>query len=98
MRLSTATNDMAYPLKVSARRSSNERPSRQGRHKLIVDKDIGTQKQKPAGLCESISEAISQASSGTVIKVTSNLYEEELVITKPGIILEPKEKGGEVTL
>ena len=49
-------------------------------------------------ICESISEAIKLATSGTVIKNTSNLYEEELVINKPGLVLEPKEKGGEVTL
>lgn len=33
------------------------------------------------------------------IKVASNLYEEQtLKITIPGIVIEPKEKGGEVTL
>ena len=32
------------------------------------------------------------------IKVTSNLYEEKIVITKPGIEIRPKEKGGEVTI
>jgi hypothetical protein len=32
------------------------------------------------------------------IKVASNLYEESLEINVPGLVLEPKEKGGEVTL
>ena len=32
------------------------------------------------------------------IKVASNLYEEDLYINVPGLVLEPKEKGGEVTL
>ena len=35
------------------------------------------------------------------IKIASNLYDlngEPLYITVPGLILEPKEKGGEVTL
>lgn len=34
----------------------------------------------------------------TVIKIASNLYEESLYINVPGIVLEPKERGGEVTL
>ena len=32
------------------------------------------------------------------IKITSNLYEEKIVINKPGIEIRPKEKGGEVTI
>jgi len=32
------------------------------------------------------------------IKITSNLYEEKIEITKPGIEIRPKEKGGEVTI
>lgn len=35
------------------------------------------------------------------LKIASNLYDlngEPLLITVPGLILEPKEKGGEVTL
>ena len=32
------------------------------------------------------------------IKVASHLYEEHLLISVPGLVLEPKEKGGEVTL
>ena len=32
------------------------------------------------------------------IKIASNLYEEQLYINVPGLVLEPKEKGGEVTL
>ena len=32
------------------------------------------------------------------IKIASNLYEESLYINVPGLVLEPKEKGGEVTL
>ena len=32
------------------------------------------------------------------LKVASNLYEEMLYINVPGLILEPKEKGGELTL
>ena len=32
------------------------------------------------------------------VKIASNMYEEALYINVPGIILEPKEKGGEVTL
>ena len=49
------------------------------------------------GVYGSISEAIA-ASEPSVIKISSNLYEEQLVIRKPGLVLEPKEKGGEVTI
>ena len=49
------------------------------------------------GVYASISEAIA-ASEPSVIKISSNLYEEQLVIRKPGLVLEPKEKGGEVTI
>ena len=34
----------------------------------------------------------------TKIKIASNLYEEDLYINVPNLIIEPKEKGGEVTL
>lgn len=62
--------------------------------KLIVDKDIG--KTRLNGIHESIVEALNKAENGTIIKLTSDLYEEQLVITKPNITFEPKEKGGEV--
>lgn len=32
------------------------------------------------------------------VKVTSNLYEESLLLDVPNLVLEPKEKGGEVTI
>ena len=32
------------------------------------------------------------------IKITSNLYEERIDITQPGILIHPKESGGEVTI
>jgi len=46
----------------------------------------------------SISDAINSATPGTIIKIASNVYEEELLITKPGLQFEPKDKNGEVTL
>ena len=69
--------------------------SKHSKPKVIVDKDmLGT---KMPGVYTSISDAIA-ASEPSVIKITSNLYEEQLIIRKPGLILEPKEKEGEVTL
>lgn len=46
----------------------------------------------------SISKALEYASPFTRIKITTGIYEENLKIEKPNIILEPKEKGGEVTI
>jgi len=43
---------------------------------------------KMAGVYSSISEAIA-ASEPSVIKIASNLYEEQLLIRKPGLTLEP---------
>jgi hypothetical protein len=51
-----------------------------------------------SGIKGSITEAIQAATPGTIIKIASNVYEEELLITKPGLQLEPKDKNGEVTL
>jgi hypothetical protein len=69
----------------------------------VVDKIIGGRKTTQAhnaGIRESINAALAEATSGTVIKITSNLYisEEPLIITKANITLGPKETGGEVTI
>lgn len=69
-----------------------------------MDKDIGD--KSIDHIYKSIQLAINDAQENTPIKITSNLYDEPLVIRyfcfncdrKPGLILEPKEKGGEVTL
>ena len=45
-----------------------------------------------------IAEAIESADPGNKIIITSNIYEEELVITTPELTLEPKDVNGEVTL
>lgn len=58
------------------------------------------------GIYLTIQDAIESAYSqqqagkgGTIkIKIASNLYEESLTIKVPNLIIEPKEKGGEVTL
>jgi hypothetical protein len=47
---------------------------------------------------QSISGALASASSNTVIKITGEIYTEELVITKPNITLEPKSEAHEVIL
>jgi len=64
------------------------------RNKLIVDKDTG---QTMEGIHDSVIGALNAAVSNTTIKIASDLYEEQLLITKPNLVLEPKEKGGEVT-
>jgi hypothetical protein len=46
----------------------------------------------------SICDAIHAAMPGSIIKIASNVYHEELLITKPGLIFEPKDKNGEVTI
>ena len=47
----------------------------------------------------SVTAAIASVDEGyATIKVTSNLYEENVEITKPGIEIRPKEKAGEVTI
>ena len=80
---------------------------------MIVDKDI-TEAKGLDKVYTDISSAINAArniqnealSTGLTvedlpelkIKIASDLYEENLYIDVPGLILEPKEKGGEVTL
>lgn len=59
-----------------------------------MDKDA----QGIASVKTSICDAVNAATPGTIIKIASNVYEEELLIKKPGLILEPKDKNGEVTL
>ena len=71
------------------------------RTRIIVDKDAQTSKihDLQENIQNSISDAINSAEEGyATIKVTSNLYEEKIEITKPGIEIRPKEKGGEVTI
>ena len=46
----------------------------------------------------SISKAVEAAVPGTIIKVTSGNYQEAVKIGIPDLILEPREKGGEVTI
>ena len=90
------SNNLAYPVTKRERSTDRVPSSVQGhRRKLIVDKDIGHTKME--GIHESICEALQHATSGTIIKIASDLYEEQLLITKPNLVLEPKEKGGEVT-
>jgi hypothetical protein len=40
---------------------------------------------------ESIKEAIEKAKPNTTIKITSEMYDEPLVITKPDLTLEPRD-------
>jgi hypothetical protein len=83
-----------------------------GEQRFIVDKDVAD--ARVDDVFNNIQDAIlaaellyreNQESSDAAkreseikIKVASHLYEESLHISVPGLVLEPKEKGGEVTL
>lgn len=72
------------------------------RIKVIVDKDAQIEQNDEnnygENICQSVTDAIASVEEGfATIKVTSNLYEERIDITQPGIEIRPKEKGGEVT-
>ena len=68
--------------------------SQKTNQKIIVDKDIG---QTMEGIHGSVEAALQFAKGNTTIKIASDRYKEQLLITKPNLVLEPKEKGGEVT-
>ena len=85
---------------------NNEKQQR----RFIVDKDVTdgaiedisenlTSALFAAGKFYEKTVATSTEQPNIKIKVASNLYEEStLTITTPGLVIEPKEKGGEVTL
>ena len=70
--------------------------------KVIVDGGAASQKLDNnfhENIQKTVTEAINSVERDHTIKITSNLYEEDTItITKPGFIIQPKEKGGEVTI
>ncbi|CAD8139625.1 unnamed protein product [Paramecium pentaurelia] len=60
------------------------------KQQLIVDSESGPYK--------TIQEAIDRAEPNTVIKIAPGLYSSNIVINKPGLRLEPKEKVGDIIL
>ena len=75
------------------------------RSKVIVDKDVDVNLTDKVDINngqikKSVTDAINSVSADghATIKITSNLYEEKIEITQPGIEIVPKEKGGEVTI
>lgn len=78
--------------------------SRTQRHidKVIVDGGAASQKVDNnfhENIQKTVTDAINSVDRDHTIKITSNLYEEETItITKPGFVIQPKEKGGEVTI
>ena len=92
---SNVSGNLAYTQTAKKSLSNRKNDEEVPRIKLIVDKEIGNTRIN--GIHESIVEALLKAQNGTTIKITTDLYQEQLVITKPNITLEPKEKGGEVT-
>ena len=63
---------------------------------FIVDRDIGSNKVE--GIYKTIQAAINDATPGSTIKISPGLYDESILIKTSGLILEPKERGGEVTI
>ena len=71
-----------------------------------MDRDIVDTGNEGSGIYLSINDALKAASlrylnkkkERVKIKVTSNLYDESICLDIPGIVIEPKEKGGEVTI
>ena len=53
-----------------------------------------------AGIFDTISEAVESCIEPSIVKITSYNYEEQLQINEmqAGIVLEPKEKGGQVAI
>ena len=86
----------------------NKSTKKQQEQRFIVDRDITDNAIE--GIFLTIQDAIDAARNSweqnqgdgiehkIKIKIASNLYEETLYINVPGLILEQKEKGGEVTL
>ena len=64
--------------------------SGKGAPTYIVDAESGPYK--------SIQEAIDAAEPHSRIKLAAGLYSDNLVISKPGLIIEPKEKEGDIIL
>lgn len=57
---------------------------------MIVDSESGPYK--------TIQEAIDKAEANTVIKIAPGLYSSNIVINKPGLRLEPKDKVGDIII
>ena len=74
----------------------------QNRVKVIVDKKEQNKNDQfhEQNIYQSVTDAVNSVEDGqpSTIKITSNLYDEKIVITKPGMEIRPKEKGGEVTI
>jgi len=59
-------------------------------------------KNTPAGKLpdtfQTFAEAIDNAEPGDTIKITPDLYTEQIKVNKPGLVLEPSLRGGEIIL
>ncbi|CAK85226.1 unnamed protein product (macronuclear) [Paramecium tetraurelia] len=60
------------------------------KQQLIVDSESGPYK--------TIQEAIDKAEPNTVIKIAAGLYSSNILINKPGLRLEPKDKNGDIII
>lgn len=60
------------------------------KQQLIVDSESGPYK--------TIQEAIEHAEPNSVIRISPGLYSNNIVINKPGLRLEPKEKVGDIII
>ena len=96
------------PPKVEIVNHVSEQPSADSNdYRFIVDRDITDNAIQ--GIFLKVQDAIDHAYTNVYqknpgkeldikIKIASNMYEESLYINLPGLVLEPKEKGGEVTV
>lgn len=98
---SVSGNNLRKSTRLSEGGSIVANPVQHNRTRVIVDKDASTTKidNFNENIQNTVTAAINSVEDGyATIKVTSNLYEEKIEITKPGIEIRPKEKGGEVTI
>jgi len=61
---------------------------------VVVDKKATGKR----GVQTSLKQALEECQPGSTIKISSNIYNEGLIIKQPNVTLEPKDMGGEVTL
>jgi hypothetical protein len=67
-----------------------------GSNRIIVDKN--TPAGKLPDTYQTFAEAIENAEPGDTIRITPDLYTEQIKVTKPGLVLEPSLRGGEIIL
>eukprot|EP00347_Sterkiella_histriomuscorum_P014217 403361723 len=62
---------------------------------LIVEKEATAGQQ---GLYKTIQKAVDDAEPGSIIKIQPGLYEESVIVEKPGLVFEVGDKPGDITM